>query len=234
MKINNFTLLPLTENLYITECDDEFPSTLRSWNNSDIILEDGNTHYGYVYKGNVTLQCKIGNFSLSEGMYFSIPGKGHISGAGQGTLVSRIAVKGLFSIGGPVEEYGRLKYIDGCSDSLLMQPVLKGYPCLNFLHIPPGVNQTPHTHPSVRVGLIISGAGICITPDGDFDLLPGKIFVLKSDFLHSFHTKNNKLRLVIYHPDSDFGPTNEDHPMLNRTIIGGISASHKRKQEGII
>ena len=30
--------------------------------------------------------------------------------------------------------------------------------------------------------------------------------------------------VVAYHPDSDTGPTHDDHPMLNRTIVEGVSA----------
>jgi hypothetical protein len=33
------------------------------------------------------------------------------------------------------------------------------------------------------------------------------------------------MRVVAYHPDSDFGPQDEDHPMINRTIVDGVSAS---------
>jgi hypothetical protein len=28
--------------------------------------------------------------------------------------------------------------------------------------------------------------------------------------------------VIAYHPDSDFGPENETHPMVNRTLVGGI------------
>eukprot|EP00548_Thalassiothrix_antarctica_P011082 CAMPEP_0194153598 /NCGR_PEP_ID=MMETSP0152-20130528/56993_1 /TAXON_ID=1049557 /ORGANISM="Thalassiothrix antarctica, Strain L6-D1" /LENGTH=43 /DNA_ID= /DNA_START= /DNA_END= /DNA_ORIENTATION= len=31
--------------------------------------------------------------------------------------------------------------------------------------------------------------------------------------------------VIAAHPDSDYGPTNTDHPMVNRTIVNGISAS---------
>jgi hypothetical protein len=27
--------------------------------------------------------------------------------------------------------------------------------------------------------------------------------------------------VVPYHPDSDWGPTHEEHPMVNRTLVGG-------------
>ena len=31
--------------------------------------------------------------------------------------------------------------------------------------------------------------------------------------------------VIAYHPDSDFGPQDEDHPMINRTIVDGVQAS---------
>jgi len=33
------------------------------------------------------------------------------------------------------------------------------------------------------------------------------------------------MRVIAYHPDSDFGATHEDHPMINRTIVNGTSAA---------
>ena len=30
--------------------------------------------------------------------------------------------------------------------------------------------------------------------------------------------------LTVFHPDTDYGPTHENHPMLNRTIVEGVSA----------
>ena len=47
-----------------------------------------------------------------------------------------------FQVGGPIEAMGRLRYIDGCTDSLLIPPWRRGEACLNHLHIPPGVEQT--------------------------------------------------------------------------------------------
>jgi hypothetical protein len=31
--------------------------------------------------------------------------------------------------------------------------------------------------------------------------------------------------VVAYHPESDYGPTHEAHPMINRTMVGGVPAS---------
>jgi hypothetical protein len=31
--------------------------------------------------------------------------------------------------------------------------------------------------------------------------------------------------VIAFHPDSDFGPEDENHPMINRTIVNGVSAN---------
>jgi len=65
--------------------------------------------------------------------------------------------------GGPLEATGRLRYVDGCSDTLLVCPPRLGEPCLNHLHIPPHTQQSEHFHPSLRIGVIARGAGVCHT-----------------------------------------------------------------------
>ena len=163
-------------------------------------------------------------FSLAAGMYFSLPGGGTI-GTGQGFVVSQSAYEGFFQIGGPVESRGRLRYIDGCSDSLLIAPIVSGDACLNLLHVPPGTNQSAHTHPSFRVGMVLCGSGECRTEQGVQPLQANAGFVIPADSLHSFHTNDDELLIVAFHPDSDWGPTDDLHPMLNRTYIEGVSAS---------
>ncbi len=95
-------------------------------------------------------------------------------------MISRLDYHGFFHLGGPVEEKGRLRYIDGCTDSLLIPPTLSGDACLNLLHLPPHTCQTPHTHPSLRVGLIIRGRGHCLTDEGRIPLDPGQAFVIRA------------------------------------------------------
>jgi quercetin dioxygenase-like cupin family protein len=151
-------------------------------------------------------------------MYFAVPGGLAIQG-GCGLLISALSHRGFCHLGGPIEERGRLRYIDGCTDSLLIPPVLRGDPCLNLLHLPPHTRQTPHTHPSLRVGLVIRGAGTCVTPEERIALMPGHVFVIEANGMHCFHTDAEPLLVLAYHPDSDFGPTHENHPMLNRTVI---------------
>jgi quercetin dioxygenase-like cupin family protein len=129
---------------------------------------------------------------------------------------------GLFSVGGPVESTGRLRYIDGCSDTVLVAPVVRGDPCLNLLHLPAGTVQSDHDHPSLRVGLVLGGAGVCVLADQErADLQRGTVFVLPPATTHRFETDTSDLLIVAWHPDSDVGPTEDDHPMLNRTLRPG-------------
>jgi mannose-6-phosphate isomerase-like protein (cupin superfamily) len=164
---------------------------------------------------------------VPHGYVFAAPGTISLRGS-SGVLITREDYKGVFSITGPVEQEGRLRYIDGCTDSLLIPPVMFGDPCLNLLYFPPGINQTAHTHPSDRVGMILSGEGVCHAwNDGVEDrinLTPGVIFCIHAGGKHKFSTDNRHLRVLAYHPESDFGPQHDEHPMLNRTIVDGVSA----------
>lgn len=204
---------------------DPFPCILRAWKGGGTDLPAGETHYGFVRDGGARIGCASGEFDLRPGMYFCVPGAAVVRGEGCGVIISTPDPRGLFMIGGPVERTGRLQYIDGCTDTLLIPPVVMGDPCLNLLCIPPGTRQTRHTHPSVRIGLIISGAGSCVTPERVTPLVPGTIFIIPADCEHSFHTEGDSLGVIAWHPDSDFGPTVDDHPMVNRTIVEGVPAS---------
>lgn len=182
------------------------------------------TYFGFSRKRFVVTSTALGVLVLPAETYFALQGPIEISGA-DGFAVVRKGFVGLNAIGGPVERTGRLKYIDGCTDTLLVAPTKLGDPCLNLLHFPPGIEQTRHTHPSNRVGMIASGRGRCITPHGNVNLLPGVVFVIPKNAEHSFATVEDELRVIAFHPDSDTGPTDEDHPMVRRTIVDGVSAS---------
>lgn len=213
-------MLILNSALYAKEdhLDPAFPSSLVVPAGQSIEVLDGATAYGFVSRGTSILNVGTFQVGLRPGMYFCVPYPATIRGL-DGFVCHRQNYRGLFQIGGPIEAIGRLRYIDGCSDTLIVSPPVKGDPCLNFLFVPPGTNQTPHTHPTVRVGLVMEGEGECRTTASTHRLSSRTIFVLLPNELHSFHTVHEHLRIVVYHPDSDFGPTDEDHPMLNRTLV---------------
>jgi quercetin dioxygenase-like cupin family protein len=199
-------------------CDGPHATRVRAWQGGELRLEADGTHFVYAIDGPAMLATRAGRFPLGQGMYASLL-EGSVQGEGSGLIVSRLGVHGLFQLGGPIEATGRMRYIDGCTDSLLLAPPLRGDPCLNHLHIPAGTRQTRHTHPSVRVGVIARGRGRCVTPEREHPLEPGLVFVIAPDAPHSFFSDEESLDVVVYHPDSDTGPTHEDHPMINRTVL---------------
>jgi hypothetical protein len=221
----NFIPYDLTHGELAEVGPDAFATRLSSFCAAPLALGPGGTHFGFVWRGTASVSCAAGTFTLGAGMYFSVPGEGSVEGGGAGVVATRVGYRGLFSIGGPIESAGRLRYIDGCTDSLLVPPVVCGDPCLNALYFPPGIDQTEHTHPTSRVGLVASGSGECVTPDGVFGLAPGLAFVIPANARHRFRTAGDRLVVVAYHPDSDVGPTHGAHPMITRTIVDGVPAS---------
>lgn len=220
----------------------QFPTKLHALKGGDIFhFENGSTYFIFQHEGYSFIN---GQFPILKGYYASATGKENFiqgSDDARAVIIERIGYNGVFSLGGAIEKTGRLKYIDGCTDSLLIPPVKFGDPCLNHLHFPPGIDQTMHTHPSMRVGLVTRGHGECVTPFGNIPLFPGQIFIIHEDtgikaigldgkeYLagsHCFRTLDGTMDVIAYHPDSDFGPKDEEHPMINRTIVDGISAKH--------
>ncbi|MFK8161256.1 MAG: cupin domain-containing protein [Lewinella sp.] len=214
-----------TNGLLFDYSNDEYPTRLHAWTEDSTFSTPGSTYYGYIFEGPTTVAGGDNEYQLKARQYFCFNGKFSVAG-GRGIVIERVGFRGMNSLGGPVEDWGRLKYIDGCTDSLLVPPVKLGDPCLNALFFPENIDQTAHTHPSMRVGMVIDGAGRCVTPDKVYDLVPGKIFIIHPEGTHRFQTLDGgKLTVVAYHPDSDFGPQDENHPMINRTIVDGVSAA---------
>ena len=232
------------------------------------------TTYGVVVHGEVLVSGERSiEARLMDGHYFSLPGNIQLNLSKNTKVVTirRVGFRGQ-SVVGCLEDRGRLTYIDGCSDSLLVYPPRMGDPCLNHLHFPGDVLQTQHTHPSIRMGIVMSGKGVSwrgkagakddLRPfmtlakehgldnafssylawrDNDnvpdplnlvgkkglfegIDMLdkfqPGGIFMLEEGELHSFATMpGDHMEIIAYHPETDWGPTDTNHPMLNRTYI---------------
>lgn len=205
-----------------------YPTRVYGWGGSQCPLAlqgVGNSFFGLVLEGPVTLSGGGNRYRLNPRQYFCMQDALELDG-GAGIVVERVGYSGLNLVGGPVEDRGRLKYIDGCTDTLLVPPVKRGDACLNALFFPAGTDQTLHTHPSIRAGVVLGGAGVCRTARATYDLQPGQVFIIEPEAIHGFHTDPDEEMLVIaYHPDSDFGPVDEDHPMINRTIVDGVSAA---------
>jgi mannose-6-phosphate isomerase-like protein (cupin superfamily) len=187
------------------------------------------TTFVVVAGGALTLSNDTGHYQLGAGMYACAPASAAVTGRNcRALLVTAKHYRGIFALGGPAENGGRLRYIDGCSDTGLIQPLKRGDPCLNYLHFPGRTRQTPHHHPSHRVGLVLAGEGLCHHKganggaSGDWRTTPmarGSMWLIPAGAEHWFETADATLRVVAFHPDSEFGPTDEDHQMLNATLM---------------
>lgn len=209
---NGFVPLPLHDGLLLDR------GALRVYGWGGMRTLTGGTCFGMVTAGRPTLMVGEDIFTLRSKMFFVEPCDFSIIG-GQGLLIHLAGYQGLRQLGGPIEPVGRLRYIDGCTDTLLVCPPRLGEPCFNHLHIPAHTAQSAHTHPSDRIGVIAGGEGWCVTSAGRFPLSPGMGWWIPAGTRHCFHTETSALDVLAWHPDSDFGPTDEDHPMLNRTIL---------------
>lgn len=202
------------------------PAIEPGWNLVSAFAEKGAV-FGFVLEGECARLRRHGvSYPLTTGTYF-VTNSGGAALTSPGANILLIMAPGAdfpFMIGGPIEPRGRMRYIDGCTDSLLIPPWKKGEPCLNLLHIPQGIEQTMHTHPSDRIGVVVSGHGQCVTPEGVTSLQPGLIWRIPKDAEHRFRTPGDSLQIVAWHETSDWGPTDDSHPMLAQTLVDGISA----------
>lgn len=189
--------------------------------------------YGYVLQGRARIEAGHSAYTMQAGGYFSIPGAFLVEAEfATVVIITRLGYRGLMQAG-EIENIGRLSYIDGCSDTLLISPPRLGDPCFNYLHFPKGINQSQHTHPSVRFGVVARGSGVAYqkkddTHDGwEEPLTQGAVFLLHAQELHSFRTTDSQeiMDVIAFHPDSDWGPTDAAHPMLNRTYIGNAKSA---------
>ena len=184
------------------------------------VLPPEGTTYIAVAHGDVFLA----DFRLKAEMYAAAPGAAQLAAShmARALLINAKRYTGLRAAGGPLEATGRLRYIDGCTDTGLIGPIRQGDPCLNHLHFPPGIVQTLHTHPSVRIGLVTRGRGLCRAPTGDFPLEPGSVFIIPTGAVHGFTTGAETMDIIAFHPDSQVGPTDERHQMLEATLLPAL------------
>ena len=208
-----------------------YPSDLTVYTRNTEAGDRYGTAYGYVVAGNAGIRAQDQFHDVAAGSFFAVPGTFSIELASENArivVVQRYGFLGMLAFG-KIEERGRLSYIDGCSDSMLVYPPRLGDPVFNHLHFPPGIVQTQHTHPTIRLGIVARGRGEAFgpvklgKPEQWFEpLTPGCVFLLEPQEMHSFRTDRDgdTMDVIAYHPDSDWGPTDTAHPMRNRTYIG--------------
>lgn len=202
------------------------------YGNNQLKFESPGTWFVYIVKGIALYDASI---IMSAGYYGSfLDGKLTCGAACEAFIVHAKDYQGVMQFAGPIEGKGRLKYMDGCTDTCIIAPFKKGDPCLNYLHFPTGVKQTPHTHPDIRVGVVARGRGRCVTPWGDTPMVEGLQFLIHPANgeriegypvgMHSFMTDDSTLEIVAFHPCAEIGPTDEVHQMKAQTHLAGFHA----------
>lgn len=188
------------------------------------------TFYGYVLAGRARVRSASLEVQMEAGAFFCAPGDVDIQAAGKVVIIERFGFRAL-PLFGHTEKVGRLAYIDGCSDTILCAPPRQGDPVFNHLHFPRGVLQSVHTHPSIRLGIVARGEGTAYGPrpapaagqsrEWQEELAEGCVFLLHAHEAHAFRTTESgrPMDVIAFHPDSDWGPTDGGHPMLNRTYL---------------
>lgn len=225
--------------LLVDDSKSNFPSRLFGYQTFDknqpiaVQIDNAGACYGFVYSGQLTIIDNLISWQIQREQWFHLPAGCQliIQPFSRLVICQRLGYRGVHIMGGPIEQIGRLRYIDGCSDTLLCAPSLIGDPCLNLLHFPNEIIQTPHTHPSMRAGIIARSGGICCTINDVIQLHEGMIFIIPAHVVHSFKTTAQQgMDVIAYHPDSDWGPTHEEHPMINRTLIDGKKINNNLKE----
>ena len=230
----------LTNGLTFDARESMYPSTLEvKTGQQDETGGLTDTTMGYVLTGEAEIRSNRGCASMRAGGYFSVAGRFFLDTRGATVILfRRYGFRGQYTVG-EIEKTGRLTYIDGCSDSMLVYPPRLGDAVLNHLHFPEGIKQTQHTHPSIRLGVVARGEGTAWGPVklGDYSacwevpLTQGAIFMLDEQEMHSFKTdKGQSMDVIAFHPDSDWGPTDQAHPMFNRTYLGADALSTQPKK----
>lgn len=220
--------------------DSMYPSAMTSVRTDLELGTETGTIFGYIHSGEWEVRnSAFSSIARGQGFFSAAGGVGLRLKSKDGLVIciERCGYKGL-NLMGQRETRGRMSYIDGCSDSLLVFPNRMGDACLNHLHFPKGILQTQHTHPSIRLGFVAGGEGWAwyegaygkhvdaksgkvqtFSEPWEIKLAEGGMFLLEESEQHSFKTLDKTMDVIAYHPDTDWGPTDFNHPMLNRTYI---------------
>jgi len=207
----------------VFETDDRWPLRLTKLESGESRAFDYTKGTYYVmlqnasyYSDNVKLEDV--NAALAVNNHFTIKcGKGTavvIEYMGLRLLESRYYVQDKLG-------QGNLSYMDGGTNTTAVNPGRLGDPVINYVHFPAGMQQTLHTHPSHRVGMVLKGRGLVELNDSEFPLEQGDVFFMQRNVLHNFMCPYDKdVVLFVFAPDSGTGPTDEVNPLKIRTYVG--------------
>ncbi|HVY47279.1 MAG TPA: hypothetical protein VHB21_15430, partial [Minicystis sp.] len=167
------------------------------------------TSYAFVLDGRARFRAGDLEFASGAGGFACLPGEVEIEAGGRVVVIERLGFRGVPTCGA-IEDKGRLAYIDGCSDTILCMPPRQGDPVFNHLHFPRGIEQSQHTHPSIRLGVVARGEGFAFargpgSAKWQEPLAAGSVFLLEAHEPHAFSTLESgaEMDVIAFHPDSD-------------------------------
>lgn len=207
----------------VFETDDRWPLRLTKLESGESRAFDYTRGTYYVmlqnasyYSGNVKLEDV--DSALAVNNHFTVKcGRGTavvIEYMGLRLLESRFYVQDRLGM-------GNLSYMDGGTNTTAVNPGRLGDPVVNYVHFPAGMEQTLHTHPSHRVGLVLQGRGRVELDNSNFELTAGDVFFMQRNVLHNFTCPYGEdVVLFVFAPDSGTGPTDEVNPLKIRTYVG--------------
>ena len=208
------------KDLAVGDCEDNRFGTLevQTWNGGDLKLREDASHFVTVLEGKMSVEAVAIKAVLSDYCYGSFAGAAKLTGSAHAVVVSCVDYQCMTLFGGPLEAYGRLRHAHGCTTSLLLSPPFLGEPCLSFLNVHAGTHQPPLTHPSIRIGMVVSGHGRCGTASEPLVFEKGSVFIVPPDTLHSFQTDEANIRIVLFQAESVFGPSDTDELLGNQKL----------------
>ena len=198
--------------------DAAHPVRMRTWDRNNLSLPAGMTHFGFSISGALSVDTPDIQVKLSHGGFFRIEGAGTVN-SNFGVVLSVPGKKGFSQVSGPYSGVRLIGYLPGGKQNCLIWPADVSYPTLNTLQMEKHQSQIAHSHDSLRINVIISGSGKCLTPNQTFPLVERDILIIPANKSHQFETKTTGMKFIAFHPDSDGKRWSEIlNPMMLETI----------------
>lgn len=187
------------------------------------LMGEPGTAYGFCFKGLLQVAERETMRVVRQGQFFSAPTQGEMmisAGAKvEAFTVFRPGVIGLGIVGGPLENEGRQLFVGGMKTTVLIPPPAFGDPCLYQLSVPGNGELIVHKFPTARAAFVTDGYGQCHWPPAEcIDLVPGAIIILPPDCPHAFAAHQGGMNMVVFQPDSKYGPDDVDNPASNSAL----------------
>lgn len=196
--------------MFITKLEPGVESERQPMGTEIVLLSDCNLHSKAIELKNITSACMLtDSYTVDTQQGFAL-------------IISLPGFRSTEQVIGRVNpgDLGNLVYMDGATNTNIVNPGRNGDPCVNYVNFPAGMVQTRHVHPSHRVGLVLKGHCTTETENGhNVDLRAGDAFYMPRNTWHNFICDNEDMIAFVMHPDSEDGPTDERNPLKTRTYL---------------